>query len=124
MLKPTPPRNKLPLKTLARSPRTWVAITAAANLHPQRRRFNQPAPASANVTLSKRKRIPAVLPRAASCLWAVGLRAHIVSRDEPGQLNVAPARDAIVAPKNKKTPTAVSPRGISCRTYPSMPDLG
>jgi hypothetical protein len=41
------------------------------------------------------------------------LRTHILSNDVPGQVNVAPARDAMMAPKNKKAPTAVVPRGIS-----------
>jgi len=123
MLKPTPPRNQSPLKKLTRSPRTWVAITATANLQPQRRRLDQPVPATANVALSKRKRIPIGLPRLASCLWAVGLRAHTLSKDVPGQVNVALARDAMMAPKNKKAPTAVIPRGTSCRTTLSVPEL-
>jgi len=36
--------------------------------------------------------------------------------DVPGHVNVVPAIDAIVAPKNKKTATAIIPRGI---LYPS-----
>jgi hypothetical protein len=41
------------------------------------------------------------------------LSAHIRSKDVPGQVNVVPAKDAMTAPKNKKAPTAVVPRGNS-----------
>lgn len=46
------------------------------------------------------------------------------SQSLPGQVNVDPARDAMVAPKNKKPPMAVIPRGPSRRTTLEMPELG
>ena len=43
--------------------------------------------------------------------------------DVPGQINIAPARDAMIAPKNKKAPTAAIPRGISAPTVLLVSEL-
>ena len=46
------------------------------------------------------------------------------SQSLPGQVNVDPANVAMVAPKNKKPPMAVIPRGIARRTILEVPELG
>jgi hypothetical protein len=85
MMTPVPSRSQSPLTQLTTSPRTCVAMITTASLHPQRRRRNHPIPAVVRVTPSSRKRIPTVLPRGASCLYAIGLRAQTRSRTVPRQ---------------------------------------
>ena len=89
MTTPVPPRRKSPLAKLTTSPRTCVAMITTASLHPQRRRRNHPIPAV--VRAAHRKRIPTVPPRGASCLYAIGLRAHRRSRTVPRQSKVVAA---------------------------------
>src|SRR6266446_5575864 len=115
MMTPVPPRSRSPLTQLTTSPKTCVAMITTASLHPQRRRRNHPIPAVVRDAPSSRKRIPTVSPRAASCLYAVGLRSQRRSRAVPLQSRVVAARPAIMAPKNKKMPTAVNP-GVSVPT--------
>src|SRR5438270_10938201 len=85
-----------------------------ANLHPQRRRLNQPVPAAC--AESQKENPPTILPRGARCLYAGAFRIQTRSRAVPRQINVVPAREAIAAPKNKKIPTALTPRDESLRT--------
>jgi len=81
MMKPVPPRNKSPLTQLTTSPRTCAAMITTASLHPQTRRRNHPIPAVVRAAPSSRKKIPTVLPRGASCLYAIGLRSQRRSLD-------------------------------------------
>jgi len=115
MMTPVPPRSQSPLTQLTTSPRTCIAMITTASLHPQRRRRNHPIPAMARAAPSSRKRIPTVLPRGASCLYAIGLRAQRRSRTVPRQSKVVAAKLAMMAPKNKKMPIAVNPRGLGTK---------
>jgi hypothetical protein len=72
--------------------------------------LHHPAPAIARAALSSRNRIPTFLPRGASWLYAVAFRAQILSRADPCQIKVVPAKEAMIAPKNKKIPIAIIPR--------------
>ncbi len=90
-------------------PKTSVAMMATASRHAQRRRLNQAVPATAIVAPSKSRGIPNVFPNGASCLYARALIAHMWSRMVPRQISVAPASEAMVAPKKRKMPIAVIP---------------
>ena len=84
-------------------------MIATAIPHLQRRRFHRPAPATTRIPPSNRKRIPAVFPKGRSRACAAAWIAHARSRMVPRHTNVAPARNAMVAPKNRKTPMAMIP---------------
>src|SRR5277367_4054401 len=88
----------------------------AVNLHPQRRRLNQPLAAAISVALSRKNKGPTVLPMGASRIYADRFIAQSLSRAVPGHTSVVPARIAIKAPKAKKSPTAVIARGEAVRT--------
>ena len=110
MSTPIPPRSNSPLTQFTTSPRTCTAMITTASLHPQRRRRNHPIPAKVRAAPSIRKKIPTVLPKGASCLYATGLSAQTRSRGVPRQSKVVAARLAMTAPKNRKIPIAVNPR--------------
>lgn len=64
---------------------------------------------ASSVVPSSRKGIPTVFPKGASRLYAGALIAHMRSRKVPRHTSVVPERAAMLAPKNKKIPTAVIP---------------
>ena len=59
-----------------------------------------------------------LVPRGASWLYAVGLRAQRRSRGVPDRSKVVATKVAMTAPKNKKTPIAVNPRGLGAIASP------
>jgi hypothetical protein len=109
MTKPTPPLTKSPLKAFTMFPKTSVAMMTIASRHPQMRSLNQPVPATAKTAPSKKRGIPTVFPKGASYLYAGKFIVHMRSRTVPRQTSVVPARHAMIAPKNKKIPTAMIP---------------
>src|SRR5271157_1351496 len=96
---------------LTRSPNTWDAIIATVNRHPQSPRLNQPIAARARATESSRNAIPTALPYGASSLYARGFRVHMRSSLVPCHTREVPARKAVAAPKTRKIPITLIPRG-------------